>query len=47
MFNCFCTHKLIGRKEIYKAMIMTMPNRMGILSAESAIGALFEVGPGA
>lgn len=38
MFNGSCTHKLIGRKEICKAMIMTTLNRMGILSAESAIG---------
>ena len=37
MFEGSRIHKLIGRKEIYDAIIMTILNRMGILSEESAI----------
>jgi len=37
MFKGSRIHKLIGRKEIYEAIIMTILNRMGILSEESAI----------
>ena len=37
MFKGSCLHKLIGRKEIYEAIIMIILNRMGILSEESAI----------
>ena len=37
MFRGSREHKLIGRKEIFEAIIMTILYRMGILSAESAI----------
>jgi HAD superfamily hydrolase (TIGR01490 family) len=37
MFKGSRIHKLIGRKEIYEAIIMAMLNWMGILSEESAI----------
>ena len=46
MFKGSRMHKLIGRKEICKAIIMTMLNRMGILSAGIGNRALFEVVPG-
>jgi HAD superfamily hydrolase (TIGR01490 family) len=37
MFKGSWEHKLIGRKEIFKAIIITILYRMGIMSAESAI----------